>query len=152
MLAFKTSVLVFRRPATEPGEGEAVTEQVWFYEIRNDGYDPDKIQGGGRPETPEQNDIPDLLKAWADYKASRFEQPPGAEASVVLEPGSEPRCWWASFETIAESDYNLAASRYKPRVAEPVPDEDPVELISEVLAVEREITVELEKLLSEVEQ
>ena len=71
----------------------------------------------------------------------------------MLEPGSdEPHCWWAAFEIIAENDYNLAASRYKPRVAEPVPDEDPAELIREVLAVEREITVELKKLLSEVEQ
>lgn len=149
----KTSVLVFRRPATEPGEGEAATQQVWFYEIRNDGYDPDKIQGGGRPETPEQNDIPDLLRAWADYKASRFDKPPGVEAGAVLESGSdEPRCWWAAFETIAENDYNLAATRYKPRVAEPVPDEDPAELIREVLVIEREITVGLEKLLSEVEQ
>ena len=149
----KTSVLVFRRSATEPEEGEAATRQVWFYEIRNDGYDPDKIQGGGRPETPEQNDIPDLLTEWAEYKVSRFEKPPGAEAGTVLEPGSdEPHCWWATFKTVAENDYNLAASRYKPRVAEPVPDEDPAELIHEVLAVEREITVELKKLLSEVEQ
>ena len=149
----KTSVLVFRRPATEPGEGEAATQQVWFYEIRNDGYDPEKIQGGGRPETPDDNDIPDLLAAWAAYKASRFEKPPGAEAGAVLEPGSdEPHCWWAAFETIEENDYNLAASRYKPRVAEPVPDEDPAELIREVLVIEREITVGLEKLLSEVEQ
>ena len=64
----------------------------------------------------------------------------------------EPRCWWTLFETIAENDYNLAASRYKPRVAEPVPDEDPAELIREVLAIEREITDGLEKLLTEVEQ
>ena len=149
----KTSVLVFRRPATEPGEGEAATKQVWFYEIRNDGYDPEKIQGGGRPETPEDNDIPDLLSAWADYKASRFEKPPGAEAGAVLEPGSdEPHCWWAAFETITENDYNLAASRYKPHVAEPIPDEDPAELIREVLVIEHDITVGLEKLLSEVEQ
>ena len=149
----KTSVLVFRRPATESGEGEAATKQVWFYEISNDGYDPDKIQGGGRPETPDENDIPGLLAAWADYKASRFEKPPGAEAGAVLEPSSdEPHCWWAAFETITENDYNLAASRYKPRVAEPVPDEDPAELIREVLVIEREITVGLEKLLSEVEQ
>ena len=149
----KTSVLVFRRPATELGEGEAATQQVWFYEIRNDGYDPDKIQGGGRPETPDENDIPDLLTAWADYKVSRFGRPPGVEAGTVLESGSdEPQCWWAAFGTIAENDYNLAASRYKPRVAEPVPDEDPTELIREVLAVESEITAGLEKLLSEVEQ
>ena len=42
----KTSVLVFRLPTTETGEGEVATKQVWFYEIRNDGYDPEKIQGG----------------------------------------------------------------------------------------------------------
>ncbi len=149
----KTSVLVFRRPATEPEEGRTATRQVWFYEIRNDGYDPDKIQGGGRPETPGENDIPGLLAAWNDYKESRFEKPPGEEAGAVLDPGSEePRCWWAPFETIAENDYNLTASRYKPRVAEPVPDEDPAELIREVLAIEREITAGLEKLLEEVEQ
>ena len=36
------------------------------------------------------------------------------------------------------------------RVAEAVPDEDPAELIREVLAIEREITARLEKLLEEV--
>ncbi len=71
---------------------------------------------------------------------------------MVLEAGSEePRSWWAPFETIAENDWNLAASRYKPRVAESVPDEDPAELIREVLAIEREITDGLEKLLKEIE-
>ncbi len=149
----KTSVLVLRRPAAEPEGGRPATRQVWFYEIRNDGYDPDKIQGGGRPETPDENDIPGLLAAWADYKASRFQEPPGARFGTLLDAGSEePRCWWAPFETIADNDFNLAASRYKPRVAEPVPDEDPAELIREVLAIEKELTEGLEKLLSEVER
>ena len=149
----KTSVLTLRRPAAEPEEGCSATRQVWFYEIRNDGYDPDKIQGGGRPETPDENNIPGLLAAWADYKASRFQEPPGARFGTLLDAGSEePRCWWVPFETIADNDFNLAASRYKPRVAEPVPDEDPAELIREVLAIEKEITEGLEKLLSEVER
>jgi type I restriction enzyme M protein len=148
----KTSVLVFRRPTTSPDEGESATERVWFYEVLNDGYDPDKIQGGGRPETPEKNDIPALMEAWGEYKASRFEKPPGVEAAALLEPGTEqPRCWWARFETIAENEFNLAASRYKPRVAEEVPDEDPAELVREVLAIESEITTGLEKLLAEIE-
>jgi type I restriction enzyme M protein len=69
----------------------------------------------------------------------------------VLKPGTEqPRCWWAPFETIAENEFNLAASRCKPRVAEEVPDEDPAELIREVLAIEKEITAGLEKLVEEV--
>ena len=149
----KTSVLVLRRPSNGPENGAFATTQVWFYEVRNDGYDPDKIQGGGRPETPTKNDIPALLGAWADYKASRFLEPPGAEAGALLDPGTEePRCWWTPFEAIAKNDYNLAASRYKPRVAQPVPDEDPAELIREVLAIEREIAEGFEKLLTEVER
>ena len=126
---------------------------MWFYEIRNDGYDPDKIQSGSRPETPEKNDVPGLLSVWGEYKASRYREPPGVEANAVLKPGSdEPCCWWAPFDDIAENDYNLAASRYKPHVAEKAPDEDPAELVRDVLAIEREIAVGLEKLLSEVEQ
>ena len=56
------------------------------------------------------------------------------------------------FDVVAENHYNLTASRYKPRVAEAMSDEDPAELIREVLAIEREITAGLGKLLGEVER
>lgn len=86
------------------------------------------------------------------YKASGFTAPPGVEAGTLLQAGhEEPRCWWASLETIAGNSYNLAAGRYKPQVAERPPEEDPAELIREVLAIEREITAGLEKLLQEIE-
>jgi hypothetical protein len=65
-----------------PPEGKKRSiKKVWFYEIQNDGYDPDKIQGGGRPETPERNDIPGLLRAWKEYKGAGFTKPPGLESS-----------------------------------------------------------------------
>ena len=150
----KTGVLVFRRPATgtEKKKESKHEEKIWFYEVRADGYDPDKIQGGGRPETPERNDIPDLLSQWQKYKKSGFHDPPGVEANTLLETDSpDPRCWWATLKTVAENDYNLAAGRYKPQVAEKAPDEDPAELIRETLALEREITAGLEKLLREIE-
>ena len=147
----KTSVLVFRRPRVAPDEA-AATRRVWFYEIRNDGYDPEKIQSGGRPETPDRNDIPGLLVAWEEYKASRFQEPPGVEAGSVLDPGSdEPRAWWTSFEALVENEFNIAASRYRPRVGEEVPDEDPAELIRDVLGMETEITEGLQRLLRDVE-
>lgn len=145
----KTAVMVFRKPT----EGsEQVTEKVWFYEVKNDGYDPDKITGGGRPETPNENDIPDLMRQWKAYKDSRFRELPGIKAGTLLEAGSkEPKCWWADLSTIEENDYNLAAGRYKPQVAEAVPEEDPAELILEVLEIEQEITMGLKQLLQEVE-
>ncbi len=62
------------------------------------------------------------------------------------------KCWWARISTIAENDYNLAAGRYKPQVAEKAPEEDPAELIAKTLKVEREIASGLERLLREVEQ
>jgi type I restriction enzyme M protein len=147
----KTGVLVFRRPVEPVSEG-ASTDKIWFYEVRADGYDPDRIVGGGRPETPDRNDIPDLLAQWQGYKRSGFRESPGVEAGTLLEAGSdEPRCWWANLDTIAHNDYNLAAGRYKPQVAAQAPTEDPQELIREVLALEREIAAGLEKLLQDVE-
>ena len=147
----KTSVLVFRRPSNQPENLQAATKHVWFYEIRNDGYDPDKIQAGDRPETPDRNDIPELLRAWTEYRTSRFEQPPGPEGGTLLEPtANEPRSWWTSLQTLRDADYNLTASRYKPRIPEDVPDEDPADLIREALGIEREIAVALERLLDEV--
>jgi len=149
----KTSVLVFRRPVNPPADGQSATGKVWFYQIDNDGFDPDKIQGGGRPETPEKNDIPALLAVWKQYKASGFETPPGEEANAELPAGSEePACWWAPVDAIADNDYNLAARRYRPRVGQDAPDEDPVELIEEVLELERELVSGLEKLLADVRE
>lgn len=149
----KTSVLVFRRPRTQPEEGAAATRHVWFYEVCNDGYDPDKTQGGGRPRTPDKNGIPGLLATWATFKASGFEKPPGAEGDNFLEPGSAaPTCWWKCFETLAASDFNLAASRYKPHVVEKAADGDPAELIRDVLKLEKLIATGLEQLLQGAER
>ena len=148
----KTGILVFRRPEIINHQSKIINDKVWFFEIHADGFDPDKISGGGRPETPGRNDIPELLRQWKVYKDSKFTKPPGIETGALLEPGSEaPLCWWAMVKTIAGNDYNLAAGRYKPMVAEKPPDEDPVELIREVLSVEKDITKGLEKLLKEVE-
>jgi type I restriction enzyme M protein len=153
----KTGVLVFRRPSSVTKSakraGPERSRRVWFYEVKNDGYDPDKIAGGGRPETPEQNDIPQLLKLWKKYKDSNYAKPPGVETGTLLgTENEEPKCWWASVEMIAENDYNLAAGRYKPQVAEKAPEEDPTELIHEVITLEREITIGLEKLLHDLQE
>ncbi len=143
----KTAVLVFRRP-----KDKARTQHVWFYEIRNDGYDPDKISGGVRPLTPEKNQIPDMLTEWQKYKRSGFKKMPGVEAPTVLEAGAEePSCWWATLETIEQNGYNLAAGGYKPQIAEAVSDEVPIDLIKDTLKLENKITVGLKKLLKDVE-
>lgn len=144
----KTAVLVFRKPASNEAKR---LDKIWFYEIQNDGFDPDKVSGGGRVETPEKNDIPDLIKKWKAYKASRFENPPGVEANTLLSPGTpEPPCWWVKKDVVVENGFSLAASRYKPQVGQKISEEDPAELIREVLRLEREIQAGLEKLSEEL--
>jgi len=148
----KTSVLVFRKPVNAPKKSQAATQKTWFYEVKNDGFDPDKIQGGGRPETPERNEIPSLMIAWAKYKESGFQDPPGEKANTILTPGSdEPKYWWAEYDVIEGNDFNLTASRYKPQIGEDVSDEEPADLILDVLEIERKITYGLENLLKDVE-
>jgi type I restriction enzyme M protein len=146
----KTAVLVFRRPASETAKR---LEKVWFYEIRNDGYDPDKISGGGRIETPEKNDIPELLQHWKKYKASGFTIPPGLEAKTQLPFGSEdPTCWWTTPEKIELENFNLGAGQWKPRISEQVKEEDLVELVSGALSDYRNVFTTLERLQLELSQ
>lgn len=152
----KTGVLIFKKPIETTKHTKDTKKKhdgkIWFYEIRADGFDPDKITGGGRPETPNRNDIPDLLSQWKIYKDSKFSNPPGVEAGTLLPHGSdETHCWWAKIKAVADNDYNLAAGRYKPQVAEKAPEDDPIELIKETLAIENNITEGLEKLLQEVD-
>ena len=143
----KTAVLVFRKPASESAKR---LDKVWFYEVRNDGYDPDRVSGGGRVETPEKNDIPALLEAWKMYKASGFSVVPGIEAGSLLEAGSaEPSSWWAAKEILTGRDYNLGAGAYKPRIAEKASDEDPKELLSAYLKLEVRIIEAGKKLFAE---
>lgn len=144
----KTAVLVFSKPKSETSKRH---DKVWFYEVRNDGYDPDRISGGGRVETPGLNNIPDLLAQWGKYKAGGFKLPPGAEANELLPAGSEePTCWWTTKERLAEADYNLGAGQWKPQIRPPVSEEDPHELITDVLEDYRAVVAGLEKLLREV--
>ena len=150
----KTGILVFRKPSNPQSaiRNPQSARRVWFYQINNDGYDPDKITGGGRPETPERNEIPDMLRQWNVFKGTGFKKPPGTEAGALLPPGTaEAKCWWAKITTIAGNDFNLAAGRYKPQVAEKAPEDDPADLIAKTLKLERDIAGGLEKLLKEMD-
>jgi type I restriction enzyme M protein len=147
----KTGVLVFQKPLSS-SKKKINTQNIWFYEVENDGYDPDKIVGGGRPETPERNNIPDLLKQWRIYKESDFKELPGEKANALLEPDSDPpRCWWADADLIEANDFSLAAGRYKPQVGENPSEEDPTTLIKKIIELEKSIVNDLESILDKIE-
>lgn len=151
----KTSVLVFSKPPSRSAgvspASSASEARVLFYDIKNDGYDPDKVSGGGRVETPNENGIPDLIKTWKSYKASNYQTLPGPEANTLLPADvPEPNCWWASTGKIAESAYKLSASTYKPSQASEASKENPSELITKLLAVEKSIIENLTTLQNQL--
>ena len=143
----KTSVLIFRNPTSEKR-----AEKIWFYEINNDGYDPDKVTGGLRVETPDQNEIPAMLVEWKNYKDSGFKTVPGVEGKSILDPGSEePKSWWIDNSVLDDEGYNLSAANYKPHVPEAPPEDDPKDLIKKTLKYEQIIVDGLQTLLKEVQ-
>ena len=148
----KTGILIFRRPENHRSLIAGSARTICFFDVRADGYDPDRIAGGVRPEAPERNDIPELLRVWARYRESKFLRPPGVEARTVLEVGSEmPRYWWANTAMIAESDYNLTAAAYKPVVAGLQLQDDPADLMQEALAIEKSLVERLQELINNLE-
>lgn len=144
----KTSILVFKKPFKDSlFNDKPATERVWFYEIKNDGFDPDKITGGGRPETPEQNDIPNFIIEWKNFRQSNFKEFPGIEGETRLPYNSmEPKCWWANLNDIIDKSYNISASNYSPSIERLNNDIDPTEIIKEVLKFENNIIDKLKTL------
>ena len=155
----KTSILIFRRPANSgsstPRPLDSSTpdaaRRVWFYDLAQDGYDADKISGGGRPITPEKNDIPEFLSAWAAFKHDGYRTPPGVPAGTLLPAGTpDPKSWHATLEQIELADWALSANRYKPQVASAIEESDPKDLIQDALKTENEITHQLQQLLAKL--
>jgi type I restriction enzyme M protein len=111
-----TAVLVFVKGGK--------TEDVWFYEMKADGYSMDQkrdfIDGKG--------DIPDIVKK---FRSGR----PESKRSILV-----------PFARIKNSDYNLSVSRYKQVEHEDVEYEEPEALIENVKRLEAEIAKDLQEL------
>jgi len=150
----KTSILVFKKPYKDSlFNDKPATDKVWFYEIKNDGYDPDKVTGGGRPETPELNDIPNFLAAWNQYRASNFIDLPGMEGNTVIDyEYPDIKAWWINSQLIDENDYKLSASTFKPTQSKMSADIDPNGLINEIVSVEEKIMEKLNALKEDLKQ
>ena len=118
-----TAVLVF----TKTGHGG--TEQVWFYDMKADGYSLDDK----RNEIPE-NDILDIV--------ARFHN---REAEVGRERTEQS--FLVPVDEIRENDYDLSINKYKK--TEYVPVEYPP--TSEIMAKIRELEFEIGKELDELE-
>jgi type I restriction enzyme M protein len=135
------------------------TDHVWFYDVQADGISlddkrvallPDDKLGpvpgawdeGHRKFTPltlskaehEKNNLPDVLKRWAQKDGAERERPRSAQSFVV--PKGE----------IAGAAYDLSINRYKEVEHEAVEHRPPKEIIAELKALEAEIANGLDEL------
>ena len=117
-----TAVLVF----TKTGIGG--TEDVWFYDMKADGYSLDDK----RSEVKE-NDIPDIVERYHNLEGEKSRE--RTEQSFMV-PKQE----------IVDNGYDLSINKYKKTVYVPVEYPPTSEILGEIKRLEEEIQVELGEL------
>ena len=117
-----TAVLVF----TKTGAGG--TENVWFYDMKADGYSLDDKRG----EVPE-NDIPDIIERFHNLEQEAARQ-------------RTEQSFFVSKQEIVDNDYDLSINKYKKVEYAPVEYPSTAEIMADLHALEREITTELAEL------
>ncbi|NLB03719.1 MAG: SAM-dependent DNA methyltransferase, partial [Bacteroidales bacterium] len=109
-----TAVLIF----TKTNSGG--TDQVWFYDMRADGYSLDD-----KRQEIADNDIPDILQRFHNLK----------------EEGSRKRTeqsFFVPFDEIKAHDWDLSISKYKEVEYEEVKYESPKEIINQIQQLDKE--------------
>ena len=108
--------------------GAGGTENVWFYDMKADGFSLDDK----RSETQE-NDIPDII--------SRFHNPEQETARQRTE-----QSFFVPKQEIADNDYDLSINKYKKVEYVPVEYPSTAEIMADLHELEMEITAGLEEL------
>ncbi|MEN4953686.1 class I SAM-dependent DNA methyltransferase [Stenotrophomonas sp. TWI819] len=122
-----TAILLFTR--TDSGG----TDNVWFYDMRADGYSLDDKRNPLDVDKHEQNNLPDVFNRWKDRKAEvtrlRTDQ-------SFLVPKTE----------IAGHGYDLSINRYKKVVHEVMQCDEPHQIMAELKSLEADIMRGMEEL------
>ncbi|MED0716102.1 class I SAM-dependent DNA methyltransferase [Aeribacillus composti] len=117
-----TAIMIF----TKTGVGG--TDQVWFYDMKADGYSLDDKR------TPiEENDIPDIIERFHNREAEK-------------ERKRTEQSFFVPVEEIRENGYDLSINKYKEIEYEEVEYEAPSVILEKVEALEKEIMQGLREL------
>ena len=131
----KTSVLLFHKGGT--------TEHVMFLHADNDGFKLD-----ANHDTPfDEDDLPGLIAAFHDRTACWTAWQDRDPTTNWTE-----KWWYADTDALRTADFNLSATRHRPLIRTQVEHRDPLEILEELRAVEREILGEVDTLMDEVRE
>ena len=107
------------------------TDNVWFYDVANDGYSLDD-----KRNRIEEDDLPDCLAKWQAYRAGKTG---GLEDKTA-------KAFLVAAEDIRANKYDLSINRYREVVYEEEQYDLPKEILGRLMALEEEIQQELKKL------
>lgn len=133
------------------------TDEVWFYDLQNDGYSLDD-----KRNPIKDNDLPHLLASWKHYRtlrglpvdnfmgeklASLLKQlhPEGIDAGVDFKDRTQA-AFVVPKEDIAAQKYDLSINRYKEVVYQAEEYEDPKMILKRLKDLEKEILADLDEL------
>ncbi|NQU63201.1 MAG: N-6 DNA methylase [SAR324 cluster bacterium] len=119
-----TAILIF----TKGGR----TDQVWFYDVTNDGFSLDD-----KRDKIDKEDLTDCLKKWQNRDSS---------IADTDKNDLTKKAFWVSAEEIRKNNYDLSINRYKDVVYEAEVFEPPKRILQRLMNLEKEIQSELEEL------
>ena len=144
-----TAILIF----TKGGQ----TDEVWFYDLQNDGYSLDD-----KRNPIKDNDLPHLLASWKHYRTLRGlpvdnfmgeklgsllkqQYPEGIDAGVDFKDRTQA-AFVVPKADIAAQKYDLSINRYKEVVYQAEEYEDPKVILKRLKDLEKEILADLDEL------
>ncbi|MDE0101797.1 MAG: N-6 DNA methylase, partial [Bryobacterales bacterium] len=131
----KTSLLVFRKGGT--------SERVMFLHADNDGFRLD----ANHDRPIEEDDLPGLVAAFSDRMVRERTWAERDEGADWTE-----KWWFADVEAIRAVDFNLSAGRHRPQNRARMEHRDPLEILEELRAIERDILEEVDGLVDSVRE
>jgi type I restriction enzyme M protein len=122
-----TAILLF----TKTNSGG--TDNVWFYDMKADGYTLDDKRNILDADKHSENNLPDILRRW-EHRKSETKRARTEQSFVV------------SKAEIAGNNYELSINHYKQMVYEEVRHESPQKILAELRELEKEIMRGMEDL------
>lgn len=106
------------------------TDNVWFYDVKADGFSLDDKRTPLDAAVHEQNNLPDVLARWntlRDQEAPEERRPRTAQSFLVAK------------DEIAAQGYDLSLNRYKEVEHEAVDHRAPADILADLRALDAEI-------------
>lgn len=119
-----TAILIFTKGGT--------TENVWFYEMKSDGYTLDDKRQPDR----EKSNLQDIIKRFKSRNTKTDIDRSGSDVNYFFIPKNE----------IVENNYDLSLNQYKEEVYAEVSYDEPKDILKRLNDMEKEIQKELTEL------